>query len=440
MNTANSSTFLGCIADDFTGATDLAGMLARSGAKVSLYMDIPETTAEADSARPGSEASGIEIIALKCRTAPADDAKRECLKALDWLRQRGAQRFFWKYCSTFDSTDKGNIGPVAEALMAALDCRQTIYCPAFPENGRSIFMGNLFVGQQPLAESPMKNHPLTPMKDSNLQRLLNPQVTRKTGLIDRLTVAQGSDAIATALRSLANDDVAHIVTDAVANEDLYSIAAACKDMALLTGGSAIAMPLPALYAEAGLLDIAASEPHSEQIEEPAIVLSGSCSAMTQKQVANYSQKHPAYQLDPIELAKAGPERAINWLQQQSLQDSPILYATADATAVAKVQDTLGVEAAGKLVEDTLAAIAVAACESGRRRFVVAGGETSGAVTQALDISKLDIGREIAPGVPWTYCSSGDGSNSGNTRLALALKSGNFGAEAFFHDALVAIDA
>ena len=201
------STVLGCIADDFTGATDLAGLLARSGVQVSLRMGVPS--------EPPKDTAPFEVIALKCRTAPVAEAIEETGRALDWLRAAGAQRFFWKYCSTFDSTAEGNIGPVAEALMAALDTTQTIYCPAFPENGRAIFMGNLFVGQQPLAESSMKDHPLTPMRDSNLMRLLAPQVRKPVGLVDRLHVAQGVGTIRSELARLEADGVAHVVVDAV---------------------------------------------------------------------------------------------------------------------------------------------------------------------------------------------------------------------------------
>jgi uncharacterized protein YgbK (DUF1537 family) len=235
------SIMMGCIADDFTGATDLAGLLARSGAQVSLRIGVPDQA-------PANPAA-FEVIALKCRTSPVDDAVAETRKALEWLRSAGATRFFWKYCSTFDSTAEGNIGPVAEALMADIGAQQTIYCPAFPENGRSIFMGTLFVGEQPLSQSSMKDHPLTPMRDSNLMRLLSPQVKGRVGLINRLTVAQGPDAIRVRMAQLHGEDVAHVVIDAVADADLYTIAEACQDMPLLTGGSAIAMPLPALYAK-----------------------------------------------------------------------------------------------------------------------------------------------------------------------------------------------
>ncbi len=415
------STILGCIADDFTGATDLAGLLARSGVHVSLRIGIP-TTEPVDTA-------AFEVIALKCRTAPVETAVAECLEALAWLQGAGAHRFFWKYCSTFDSTAAGNIGPVAEALMQALGTEQTIYCPAFPENGRSIFMGNLFVGQQLLAESPMKDHPLTPMRDSNLMRLLEPQVTKPVGLIDRLTVAKGADAIQTELSTLEQQGTAHVILDAVANDDLQLIAAACQDMPLITGGSAIAMPLPSLYQSSGALSADVSSLQIPDVAPGAVILSGSCSQRTREQVASYSAKAPGYRLDPLVLADKGVDDALTWLAAQSLQESPLVYATAEPDDVRAAQQRLGIETASELIESALAALAVAAIEQGAGRLIVAGGETSGAVTQALDVQQLDIGPEIAPGVPWTFCQSA------GKRIALALKSGNFGAETFFSDAL-----
>ena len=415
------TTLLGCIADDFTGATDLAGLLARSGARVSLRIGVPGT--------PPADTAPFEVIALKCRTAPVDEAVADCRAALDWLRAAGAGRFFWKYCSTFDSTEQGNIGPVAEALMADLGAAQTIYCPAFPENGRAIFMGNLFVGEQPLAESPMKDHPLTPMRDSNLMRLLAPQVSRPVGLANRLVVAKGAAALRARLTELAAEGAAHVVVDAVADEDLGVIAEACRDMTLMTGGSAVAMPLPALYRSEGLLEDGAGQATWPQAGPGAVVLSGSCSAMTRKQVAAYTAKAPGFRLDPLELAESGPQAALDWLAGQPPEAAPILYATAEPDAVRAAQDKLGVARAGEIVEDALAQIAVAARDQGRRRFVVAGGETSGAATQALGVTRLDIGAEIAPGVPWC------GAESGGERIAITLKSGNFGAEDFFAAAL-----
>ena len=415
------STLLGCIADDFTGATDLAGLLARSGARVSLRIGIPT--------EPPKDTAPFKVIALKSRTAPVSDAVNDALAAAKWLKAAGAGQLFWKYCSTFDSTPKGNIGPVAEALLDFLGEDQTVYCPAFPENGRSVFMGNLFVGQQPLAESPMKDHPLTPMTDSNLLRLLEPQVTRAVGLIDRLTIAKGVAAVQAELDVLHNKGKAHIVTDAVANEDLETIARACRHLGLLTGGSALAMPLPHLYRASNLLNDAAMVPKTPMTEARTVVLSGSCSKMTNAQVAHYQKNgSPSFQLDPLALAEKGSRDAIRWISGQSFDAAPLIYATADPANVKAAQAKLGVEKAGALVEDTLAACAVAAREAGARRFIVAGGETSGAVTKALDVAQLDIGAEIAPGVPWTYCRSGGHS------IALTLKSGNFGKESFFTDA------
>ena len=417
---------MGCIADDFTGATDLAGLLARSGVRVNLRIGVPDEAP--------SDTAPFEVIALKSRTAPVAEAVGECRAALAWLKQAGAVRFFWKYCSTFDSTAEGNIGPVAEALMADLNTDQTIYCPAFPENGRSIFMGNLFVGEQPLSESPMKDHPLTPMRDSNLMRLLAPQVTKSIGLVNRLCVEKGVDAVKDRLALLRSEDVAHVVVDAVANDDLTTIAAACRDMPLMTGGSAVAMPLPQLYLEDGTLSSDAGRASVPDLPEGAIVLSGSCSAMTQAQVAAFSKNAPSFRLDPEMLAEEGAQSAKEWLAGQGSGTTSLIYATAEPEAVRRVQEKLGVAEAGRLVEDALASLAVEARKRGIRRFVVAGGETSGAVTKALDVDRMTIGEEIAPGVPWTFCRS-DGHE-----IALTLKSGNFGQETFFSDALEKLDA
>ena len=416
------TTFFGAIADDFTGATDLAGLLARSGVEVSVRIGVPQ--------EPPENTAPLEIIALKCRTAPVNEAVAETLAALVWLQAASAQRFFWKYCSTFDSTPQGNIGPVAEALMAALGAQQTIYCPAFPENGRSIFMGNLFVGEQPLAESPMKDHPLTPMRDSNLMRLLQPQITRPVGLINRLIVAKGAAALRDGLAQRARDGIAHVVVDAVANDDLNVIAEACHDMKLLTGGSAVAMPLPALWISQGHVK-ATSTARTKRFESgPAIVLSGSCSAMTNRQVATYlSAGHCGFKLNPLDLAEKGTDAALAWLSKQSADSTPLIYATAAPEEVRAAQQKLGVERAGQLVEETLAACAVKARNLGFRRFIVAGGETSGAVAKALAITRLDIGAEIAPGVPWCF------AQTAGHDVAITLKSGNFGAEDFFSRAL-----
>lgn len=419
------STVLGCIADDFTGATDLAGLLSRSGVAVRLRLGVPT--------EPPKDTEAFEVIALKCRTATVDEAVTECLAALAWLKAAGAQRFFWKYCSTFDSTAEGNIGPVAEALMADIGTDQTIYCPAFPENGRSIYMGNLFVGQQPLAESPMKDHPLTPMRDSNLMRLLTPQVTKPVGLAAQRVVSQGAKMLRSELELLRDQNVVHVVVDAVADRDLGIIAEACWDMKLMTGGSAVAMPLPQIYMNHGILPADAPAVVAPIVSKGAVILSGSCSQMTRAQVAAYSLHAPSLRLDPLDLAENGPQAAIDWLKGQDLELAPLLYASAEPDQVRAAQEILGVQRAGAIVEDALAQIVVAARDIGARRIIAAGGETSGAVAKALEISDLAIGIEIAPGVPWCY------AKSAGQDIAIALKSGNFGSERFFADALAILE-
>jgi 3-dehydrotetronate 4-kinase len=416
------TTFFGAIADDFTGATDVACLIARSGARVSLRLGVPPQVPQAT--------APFEIIALKIRTAPVADAVTESLAALDWLKRVGAQRFFWKYCSTFDSTPQGNIGPVAEALMNNLGAEQTIYCPAFPENGRAIFMGNLFVGETPLAESPMKDHPLTPMRDSNLMRLLAPQVTKPVGLINRLVVAKGADAVAAQLTQLKARGISHVVVDAVANEDLSVIADATSGITLLTGGSALAMPLPAVWQKQKHLTLDSQAKRMAAPQGRSIILSGSCSAMTNAQVARYIKSgQPSLRVDPLDVAERGSKPILDWLAQTPLDSVPLIYATAASDDVRAVQAKLGAERAGSLIENALSETAIAARDLGFRRFVIAGGETSGAVSKALGIAQLDIGKEIAPGVPWCF------AKSENESIAITLKSGNFGAETFFADAL-----
>lgn len=421
------SLLLGTIADDFTGATDIAGLLARSGAPVSLRLGVP--------ARDEPAGAAFEVVALKIRTEPVDEARRQAVAALDWLRAQGARHFYWKYCSTFDSTADGNIGPVAESLLQELGSTQTVYCPAFPENDRRVFMGHLFVGEQPLDESPMRDHPLTPMRDSDLCRLLAPQVAGTVGLIARPTIAGGAAAVRDGLTAAAADGQAHLIVDAVDDGDLETLAEACHHLPLLTGGSALARQLIPAYRNAGLLDLQADAVTAPRTAPGRLVLSGSCSAMTRAQVQFYAATAASLQLDPLALARDGTalEEAERWLREHPREDDKLIYATADPQAVARAQEALGRDKAGAVVEDAMAHLARSAIDRGIRRLVVAGGETSGAVVQALNIRRLDIGREIAPGVPWTYALI-DGAP-----LALALKSGNFGDERFFHSALSVLD-
>ncbi|WP_250514481.1 3-oxo-tetronate kinase [Caballeronia sp. INDeC2] len=424
--TQAAQALLGCIADDFTGATDLANMLVRGGMRTVQTIGIPEAGTRID-------ADAI-VVALKSRTIAADDAVRQSLDALEWLREQGCRQFFFKYCSTFDSTDKGNIGPVADALLDALKSDFTIACPAFPENGRTIFRGNLFVGDVLLNESGMENHPLTPMTDPNLVRVLQRQTESKVGLIRYDTIAKGVDAIRARIDELKKDGVRLALADAVSDADLYVLGEACRDLALITGGSGIALGLPQNFRAANLLAHAEHAADLPKIEGKSVVLAGSASKATNAQVARWRESKPSFRIDPLALSRGEPvvQNAVEFAREH---DEPVLiYATSSPDDVKAVQKELGVEKAGQLVEDALASIARALRDEGCVKFVVAGGETSGAVVQALDVRMLRIGPQIDPGVPATQSIGATADES----LDLALKSGNFGTTDFFEKALKAL--
>lgn len=422
---------LGAIADDFTGATDLCNTLVRRGMKTVQLIDVPRGNAVV----PDAEAV---VIALKSRTIPAGEAVAMSLGALTWLRQAGARQILFKYCSTFDSTDQGNIGPVAEALLDALGSDPvsehgagfTLYCPAFPEAGRTIFKGYLFVGDVLLSESGMKDHPLTPMRDPSLMRVLQRQSRGKVGLVQHATVAQGPQAIADAFAKLRADGFRHTIVDAIADRDLEAIGEAAKDFALITGGSGIALGLPENFRREGLIGDGGGADRLPKIGGKAAVLSGSCSQATLAQLAHMRERAPVFAIDPL-AAAAGDDvaaAALAWAVDK-LGDDPVCFAaTAPPDQVAAAQQKLGRDRAGALVEGIMAAIAEGLVERGVRRLVVAGGETAGAVVQALGVTGLRIGRQIDPGVPWTVSLPG---SLGEPALALALKSGNFGAPDFF---------
>jgi uncharacterized protein YgbK (DUF1537 family) len=417
---------LGAVADDFTGATDLASMLTRGGMRTVLKLGPPE---------PGEEMPRAEavVVALKSRTAPVAEAVAESLAAWRWMAAGGARQCYFKYCSTFDSTAEGNVGPVAEALMAETGAAQTVYCPAFPENGRTIYQGKLFVFDQLLSESGMRNHPLTPMTDADLPRVLGAQLSAgaKTGLVPFAVVDQGAGAIRLRLERLAAEGAAHVVVDALTDGHLAALGRACTGMPLVTAASGLGLALPANFAAEGLLAGGAADALPE-IGGPILLLSGSCSAATNAQVARWeADGGPTLRLDPLSLAEGtqSAEKAIDWLGAQGGVPS-LIAATQPPEQVREAQERLGRERAATLVEDTLSLIAEAAYEDECNRFVVAGGETSGAVAKALGASRLAVGPSIAPGVPW--CATLDAEP-----VALALKSGNFGAETFFADAVAA---
>jgi len=413
---------LGCIADDFTGATDLAGMLVKYGMRTVQLIGVPQLAAPPD--------VDAIVVALKSRSTPAAQAVEESVAALRWLQAAGCRQFYFKYCSTFDSTPDGNIGPVAEALMDALGTNFTVVCPAFPANKRTIYQGYLFVGNVLLNESGMQNHPLTPMCDANLQRVLQAQVKRKVGVVEYAAVSQGAGAIREEFRRLRRDGCGYAVVDILFDRDLDALGAACADLPLVTAGSGLAVGLPENFRCQGLLtrDVMADAlPASGGLRA---VIAGSCSIATQTQVALMREQNPSFRVDPAQLADSSDvvKCALTWAREHIEQGPVLIYATDSPENVKSAQRKLGTSAAGELVERALAAIAVGLVQMGVGQLIVAGGETSGAVVKALNVKGLRIGREIDPGVPWTTVLNED---SGNPPLAMALKSGNFGTPDFF---------
>lgn len=418
------AVLLGAVADDFTGATDLCNTLVKGGMRTVQAIGVPPAGLEVP------EADAV-VVALKSRTCPPEEAVRLSLDALAWLRAAGARQVLFKYCSTFDSTERGNIGPVADALADALDARIAIACPAFPETGRTVYRGHLFVGDALLSDTPMRDHPLTPMRDSSLVRLMAAQTGRKVGLVRWDAVARGVGAVRDALAALAAEGCRYAVADALEDEHLHTLGEACADHPLITGGSGIALGLPANFRALGLLGEGGAPDEVPTVGGPGAVLSGSCSAATRAQVAAMAKERPALKVDPMEEPGRQVAAALDWAGEQ-LGDGPVLvYATAAPEEVRAAQERLGAAAAAARVEEVMAGVARGLVERGVRRLVVAGGETSGAVVQALGVKALRIGPQIDPGVPATV-------SVGEPALALALKSGNFGGEGFFLKALGAM--
>jgi uncharacterized protein YgbK (DUF1537 family) len=403
---------IGCIADDLTGATDLGVTLAREGLSVTQVNGVPDASLEI----PAADAV---VVALKSRTNPSEEAVAWSLAALDWLKRRGTERIYFKYCSTFDSTPHGNIGPVTDALLGALGEDFTVATPAYPRNKRTVYFGNLFVGEVPLAESGMRNHPLTPMTDSNLVRVLAVQVKGKVGLVACETAEAGAEAIAQRCAELRASGHRYAILDATRDEHLVAAGIACLSMKLATGGAGLGMGLARALAPraSGARPGANALP---KIEGPAVMLSGSCSEATLGQVEAAKQKFQSFRIVPAKLGKGGTEAAIDWAKARLGRAPVLLYSSARPEELAR--------GLSQAIEEAFRDIARALAQAGAKRFVVAGGETSGAVVEALGVRALAIGPEIDPGVPWTASVSGP-------KLLLALKSGNFGSRDFFAKAI-----
>jgi len=413
---------LGCIADDFTGATDLANNLVRAGMRVVQTIGVPGGDERVD--------ADAVVVALKSRTAPVEEAVGESVQAARWLLAQGAPPIYFKVCSTFDSTPQGNIGPVTEALMALLKAESVIVTPAFPENGRTVFKGHLFVGDLLLSDSPMRHHPLTPMTDANLVRVMQAQCRREqVGLVDHRVVAAGVPAVRDRLAALRAEGRAIAVADAVSDADLRTLAEATRGARLMVAGSGLAIGIPALHGLA---------PRAQASQLPAArgsraIVSGSCSAATNAQVAAFiAGGGAAWAVDPLRIAAGQPvvAEALAWAQPRLGAQPVLVYATADAATVREVQSRLGAQRAGALVEDTLSRVAQGLVEAGVGQLLIAGGETSGACVQRLGITQLRIGPQIDPGVPWCHAEA--------QRLHVALKSGNFGGTDFFSRAFTLV--
>ena len=403
---------LGCIGDDFTGSSDLANTLTKSGMRTVQYVGIPDTPAAAD-----VEAG---VVALKSRSIPVQEAIDLSLKALDWLLAQGCEQILFKYCSTFDSTPQGNIGPVAEALADALDARKVLVCPAFPATGRTIYQGHLFVGDRLLSESGMENHPLTPMTDPDLRRWLALQSQGTVGHLPASAIWAGAEAAAERLS--AEDEKGHrlIVADAVRDDDLLVLGKIADGLPLITGGSGIALGLPGNFRACGKLAGNASDWRGQPGKVAA--LSGSCSIATRAQVALHRATNPAREITADEVM-AGTVEAAELADWALAQDGiPLIYSSADPEVVRAAQEKYGTDAVAGRLEALFADTARALVAGGITRLISAGGETSGAVVEALAPEAMQIGPEIDPGVP--AMRAGD-------NLVLALKSGNFGAEDFF---------
>ncbi len=423
--TENTSIFLGCVADDVTGATDLAINLVKGGMRVVQFMCVP-TQQQLDSL----ECDAV-VVALKTRSLPAHQAVDQSLAAVDALRLGGCQRFYFKYCSTFDSTTEGNIGPVAAAILEHLDVPKAIVCPAFPAAGRTVYLGHLFVNGDLLSESGMQHHPLNPMTDSNIVRFLGRQTDLSVGLVTTPDVSAGVESTVLAIEREVSAGHRLLVTDTCEDSDLATIADAIVDHQVVTGGSGIGRYLPEAWRKRGLIGRTIHQPDLPNIEGSALIIAGSCSQMTQRQVAFMKDRCQCFQVDvaglmqSFELQISNFESAVADLDGRRL----MIYSTAAAEAIEPIHQKYGRTEVCERVERFHGRVAKWLVEEiGFGKIIVAGGETSGAVMRELGIEQLKIGPEICTGVPWTYAFD-------EKPIAVALKSGNFGGEDFFETAL-----
>lgn len=408
---------LGVIADDFTGATDIAGFLVENGMRTVQLNGIPKEKIDVN--------ADAVVISLKSRSCPVDEAINDSVAALKWLQANGCQQFYFKYCSTFDSTAEGNIGPVTDALLAELGEEFTMVCPALPVNGRTVYNGHLFVFQDLLSDSGMRNHPVTPMTDSSLIRMMDAQSQGTSGLVNFQVIEQGSQAVTERFEELKAQGNRYAVVDAFNAEHLVTLGQAAKSLKLVTGGSGLAASIAKNWVER-LEDQSDAKQAGNPEKAPTVVFSGSCSVMTNQQVAVYKEKAPHFAIDVKACLtdESYSNQVFDWVMTNIESEfAPLVYATADATALKAIQQEFGAQASSHAVEQFFSQLAIKLQQHGVKNFIVAGGETSGVVTQSLAVKGFHIGPQIAPGVPWVKSVEGE--------LSLALKSGNFGDENFF---------
>ena len=420
---------LGIIGDDFTGSSDIANNLKKSGMQVSMYAGVPNLLPE----ETKKEQTDAAVIALKTRTAPIEDAIRESLEALSWLKDCGCEQFIFKYCSTFDSTKEGNIGPVTDAIMEELNTDFTIACPSFPDAGRTVYFGHMFVNGKPLNESGMENHPLTPMTDHNLVRWLGHQTKNNVGLVDSQTISEGENSVKEKIENLKKNGYKYAIIDTIKNDDFDIICNAVKNLPLLTGGSGIALGLPKIYKDRGLLS--ASNFQIPENNSNAIILSGSCSVTTINQINIYKENNPSFYISPDEVINNEDliEKVLSWIKDNETQ-SPLVYSSSDIKAVSEKQKQYGQELLANKIEKFFELLSKRLVKDNFGTFISAGGETSGAVIKGLGIQELKIGKEISHGIPALWSPE----SSGNKPVFVTLKSGNFGQDDFFTRALKAL--
>ena len=416
------SILLGCIADDFTGATDIASFLVASGMRTLQLTETPSKHKNLDDI-------DAVVIALKSRTQEKSEAIKDSIIALNWLLKHDCEQFYFKYCSTFDSTSLGNIGPVTDALLDCLDEKFTIFCPSLPVNGRTVYKGHLFVNGSLLNESGMENHPLTPMKDSNIVRVLKSQTKKSVALVEINEILKGVEELRDILKKIEKN-AEYAVIDTITNENLFTIGQACADLKLLTGGSGLAMSLADNFEAKGLFTKNKDSAAIEYVDGHTVVLSGSCSPTTQEQVAVFQKKYLSLKLDPIALFNGDQtiDEILTWYERKCHESPLLIYATDTPELIKQSQNELGIEKSGEIIELTIAVIVTRLRKIGVKKFVVAGGETSGAVVKALSLKSLKVGPTIAPGVPIMQSLEDD-------PCLVALKSGNFGDKDFFEKSI-----